>query len=136
MKTILFGLPLLFSFACTDDLAVAPSSAANASASEAPPATTSVVSLASNFNPDTVAPAPTAASTSTAAATGHEHHAAGPSAKHAAPKQTQPAQYTCPHHPEVISDKPGECPKCHMDLVPKQPDAKGGHEGHDHGAHQ
>jgi len=27
--------------------------------------------------------------------------------------------YTCPMHPEVISDKPGQCPKCHMDLVKK-----------------
>jgi hypothetical protein len=24
--------------------------------------------------------------------------------------------YTCPMHPEVISDKPGQCPKCGMDL--------------------
>lgn len=27
--------------------------------------------------------------------------------------------YTCPMHPEVISDKPGSCPKCGMDLVKK-----------------
>src|SRR5574338_205923 len=26
-------------------------------------------------------------------------------------------QYTCPMHPEIISDKPGKCPKCGMDLV-------------------
>jgi len=26
--------------------------------------------------------------------------------------------YTCPMHPEVISDKPGQCPKCGMNLVP------------------
>jgi hypothetical protein len=26
--------------------------------------------------------------------------------------------YTCPMHPEIISDKPGKCPKCEMDLVP------------------
>lgn len=29
-------------------------------------------------------------------------------------------QYTCPMHPEVISDKPGKCPKCGMDLVEKK----------------
>jgi hypothetical protein len=26
-------------------------------------------------------------------------------------------RYTCPMHPEVISDKPGKCPKCDMTLV-------------------
>lgn len=33
--------------------------------------------------------------------------------------------YTCPMHPEVISDNPGTCPKCGMDLV--KSDTKGGH---------
>src|SRR6516225_6507623 len=28
-------------------------------------------------------------------------------------------QYTCPMHPEVISDKPGICPKCGMTLAPR-----------------
>lgn len=27
--------------------------------------------------------------------------------------------YTCPMHSEVTSDKPGQCPKCGMDLVEK-----------------
>jgi YHS domain-containing protein len=27
--------------------------------------------------------------------------------------------YTCPMHPDVLSDKPGKCPKCGMDLVKK-----------------
>jgi hypothetical protein len=27
--------------------------------------------------------------------------------------------YTCPMHPEIISDKPGTCPKCGMNLVKK-----------------
>jgi hypothetical protein len=31
-------------------------------------------------------------------------------------------QYTCTMHPEVISDKPGKCPKCGMKLVPKLDD--------------
>lgn len=28
--------------------------------------------------------------------------------------------YTCPMHPQVIKDEPGECPICHMDLVAVQ----------------
>lgn len=27
--------------------------------------------------------------------------------------------YTCPMHPEVVSDASGNCPKCGMKLVPK-----------------
>ena len=33
-------------------------------------------------------------------------------------------QYTCEMHPEVISDKPGKCPKCGMNLVPKKDEGK------------
>ena len=29
-------------------------------------------------------------------------------------------QYTCPMHPEVITNKPGKCPKCGMTLVKKE----------------
>jgi CopA family copper-resistance protein len=32
-------------------------------------------------------------------------------------QQTQKVTYTCPMHPEVHSDKPGNCPKCGMKLV-------------------
>lgn len=28
--------------------------------------------------------------------------------------------YTCPMHPEATSNKPGRCPKCGMNLVPKE----------------
>lgn len=43
------------------------------------------------------------------------------------------ALYTCPHHPEVTSDRHGEtCPKCRMKLVPQKaaPRPGTGHEGH------
>jgi hypothetical protein len=31
--------------------------------------------------------------------------------------QTSKAAYVCPMHPTEVSDKPGKCPKCGMDLV-------------------
>lgn len=31
--------------------------------------------------------------------------------------QSQAGQYTCPMHPEVVSNQPGKCPKCGMALV-------------------
>ncbi len=42
-------------------------------------------------------------------------------------------QYHCPMHPTVVSDLPGECPICGMDLVPigeGGEDADHGHHGH------
>ncbi len=43
--------------------------------------------------------------------------------KHESPVLTelkQGAVYTCPMHPEIISDQPGSCPKCGMALEPKE----------------
>ena len=64
---------------------------------------------------------------------GHGSHAGHDHGKHAA----APVQYTCPMHPEVLSDEPGSCPKCGMTLVPVEDNKHGGHGhgGHDHGKH-
>ena len=35
-------------------------------------------------------------------------------------QQVSGATYTCPMHPEVNSDKPGQCPKCGMNLEKKE----------------
>ena len=34
-------------------------------------------------------------------------------------KSSKPVTYTCPMHHEINTDKPGKCPVCSMDLVPK-----------------
>lgn len=45
--------------------------------------------------------------------------AANASPPQGAPRDGEAAvQYHCPMHPTYISDRPGECPICHMDLVP------------------
>ncbi|HMG90956.1 MAG TPA: heavy metal-binding domain-containing protein, partial [Chryseolinea sp.] len=44
-------------------------------------------------------------------------------------------QYTCPMHPEVFKDAPGQCPKCGMNLVPvkkEPPNTKHEHGSHNH----
>lgn len=56
-------------------------------------------------------------------------HAGKAPAPSAPEKKKEVAVYTCPMHPEVKSDKPGNCPKCGMTLVPAKPGG-GEHEGH------
>ncbi|HXR58045.1 MAG TPA: YHS domain-containing protein, partial [Burkholderiales bacterium] len=41
----------------------------------------------------------------------------GPAKAPAAPAKAG-TQYTCPMHPEVLRERPGDCPKCGMALVP------------------
>jgi hypothetical protein len=67
--------------------------------------------------------APAASSVSEAAkaaqAGGHEGHGTGSITPVPATRDAGSAIYTCPMHPEVTSDKPGNCPKCGMTLVKK-----------------
>ena len=41
------------------------------------------------------------------------------SGKDAHANHMEATQYTCPMHPQILQDKPGKCPVCGMDLVPK-----------------
>ena len=57
----------------------------------------------------------------------------------AGPEGDEPIVYTCPMHPEVVSEQAGHCPQCGMKLLPAQLVADAGeheHEGHDHGHHE
>lgn len=45
---------------------------------------------------------------------GHENHTV----------PTEGKTYTCPMHPEIIKDEPGQCPICKMDLVEKKEEPK------------
>jgi hypothetical protein len=49
----------------------------------------------------------------------------------AAAKPDEEVRYTCPMHPEVVSPKPGVCPKCGMRLERKTVPPKWG-KAHDH----
>ena len=54
--------------------------------------------------------------------TGHHQNYASQQSDHKGSRETD-ERYTCPMHPEVIKDKPGECPKCGMALEPMAPTA-------------
>ncbi len=60
-----------------------------------------------------------------AAAAGHHH--AHPPAGHSAQPPSGGAAYSCPMHPDVTGDGPGDCPKCGMRLVPAEQAAEAGH---------
>ncbi len=60
--------------------------------------------------------APVRADESAAAA----HHA--PASRAPQPAPTTAAEWICPMDPEVVSDRPGACPKCGMALEPRVPD--------------
>ena len=48
----------------------------------------------------------------------HDHHASPVHPGSAA----RPGQFVCPMHPDVVSDEPGDCPKCGMPLEQVPPD--------------
>jgi P-type Cu+ transporter len=56
---------------------------------------------------------------------GHEHHHPAPAPQAPSNKPEAPAPagtiYTCPMHPEIRQDHPGNCPKCGMTLEPVMP---------------
>ncbi|MFV2037930.1 MAG: heavy metal-binding domain-containing protein [Paracoccaceae bacterium] len=54
---------------------------------------------------------------------------------HAKQASAEKVQYTCPMHPDVVSDEKGSCPKCGMFLVPVEDKGDEDHSGHHHSGH-
>jgi Cu2+-exporting ATPase len=52
--------------------------------------------------------------------------------QHSNDSQQTGTLYTCPMHPEIIQDKPGNCPKCGMNLVPVNAKTGEEHPQHQH----
>jgi FtsP/CotA-like multicopper oxidase with cupredoxin domain len=46
-----------------------------------------------------------------------------------------PPTYVCPMHPEVVSEQPGHCPSCGMKLLPAHIAQAGAQHDHEHGEH-
>ncbi len=52
------------------------------------------------------------------------------------PEGDEPTTYSCPMHPEVVSEEAGHCPKCGMKLMPSALVAEAGQADEGHGAHE
>ena len=61
----------------------------------------------------------------------HQSLGVASSGAHSTAQQEVAPIYQCPMHPEVVSEKPGVCPKCGMRLERKMPPPKPG-KAHDH----
>jgi hypothetical protein len=106
-----FVLLLIGCAASVNDSAQSPNHPANAAAPEA------TISAPSQTLAIRQAPTTAPADNSMPNMPGMQHMSGG--SMHETPT-TQTAIYTCGMHPEVISDKPGKCPKCGMTLVLKK----------------
>lgn len=61
----------------------------------------------------------------------HRRHNHSSDAEHPKSDVSGDLKFTCPMHPQIIQDRPGNCPICGMNLVPDKK-SEGGHAGIDH----
>lgn len=106
------AISLVFALSACSSAAIDVTGSAADPARGAPPVSPGSGVLRAGFDPLSLAPAPEASA---------EQHTHGP------------GHYTCPHHPDVKSDAPGDCPKCGMPLrfVEEPKPAEGGHDAHE-----
>jgi hypothetical protein len=146
MRLALFALVCVFVAACVDTTLDTPSNhPANPAAYPALPAKPPPALMA-EFDPFVAYEGGAQADAKAAGGHEHAHHPPAPPTTTPAPSPhaghehattsapaTQPAEpapagdavvYTCPMHPEIIRNAPGNCPICGMKLVPKKPSNK------------
>lgn len=63
----------------------------------------------------------------------HHHHNHSSNVEHPKSDVHSPLKYTCPMHPQIVQDGPGNCPICGMNLVSVKK-SEDGYAGHDHHA--
>ena len=124
-KLQLFGgllLPLAGCASGNEPAALPTDHPASPNAAEAPASVSGTLTAEAGRQPGDSSPNTPPANTPADASAGHGDH--GSSAKSGAgsaatrPGTTHQAAYGCPMHPDVVSDKPGKCPKCGMSLTP------------------
>ncbi|MEO8137374.1 MAG: heavy metal-binding domain-containing protein, partial [Betaproteobacteria bacterium] len=83
-----------------------------------PDAPTGVANLSDGHTAASAAAVEDSAQHAAAASLGHSHSHHAPASAAPSAGAVAGARYTCPMHPEIVRDKPGECPICGMALVP------------------
>ena len=114
---------LVLTSSCATRVPVLHPTAVHPASADAPEAQTTVSAAMLGEDPQDGAKKPLS---TTKAPVSHEGHSPGKSdagggeTTESSGNPGLSVRFTCPMHPDVVSDKPGKCPKCGMSLVPKE----------------